>query len=148
MSGVGHKVSSRAWGTVRTWSPHTFFLDVDTTSAGLFLPGPELCWPCPVWSGGHERPFSLSSCWGLGYSGRERGRLRTAENLGLGVTAFDPLLQIADFGLSNLYHQGKFLQTFCGSPLYASPEIVNGKPYTGPEVSVHPLLPGCLIHFL
>lgn len=47
-------------------------------------------------------------------------------------------LQIADFGLSNLYHQGKFLQTFCGSPLYASPEIVNGKPYTGPEVGVRP----------
>lgn len=45
-----------------------------------------------------------------------------------------PILQIADFGLSNLYHQGKFLQTFCGSPLYASPEIVNGKPYMGPEV--------------
>lgn len=49
-----------------------------------------------------------------------------------------PTLQIADFGLSNLYHQGKFLQTFCGSPLYASPEIVNGKPYTGPEVGVCP----------
>lgn len=48
----------------------------------------------------------------------------------------DLLSQIADFGLSNLYQHGKFLQTFCGSPLYASPEIVNGKPYTGPEVSV------------
>lgn len=45
-------------------------------------------------------------------------------------------IKIADFGLSNLYHKGKFLQTFCGSPLYASPEIVNGKPYVGPEVSI------------
>lgn len=44
-------------------------------------------------------------------------------------------LQIADFGLSNLYQKDKFLQTFCGSPLYASPEIVNGRPYRGPEVS-------------
>lgn len=44
------------------------------------------------------------------------------------------LLQIADFGLSNLYHKDKLLQTFCGSPLYASPEIVNGRPYHGPEV--------------
>ncbi|CAL8405199.1 unnamed protein product [Arctogadus glacialis] len=43
-------------------------------------------------------------------------------------------IKIADFGLSNLYHKDKFLQTFCGSPLYASPEIVNGRPYHGPEV--------------
>ncbi|TFK04746.1 beta-2-glycoprotein 1 [Platysternon megacephalum] len=43
-------------------------------------------------------------------------------------------IKIADFGLSNLYHKDKFLQTFCGSPLYASPEIVNGRPYRGPEV--------------
>ncbi|XP_043569204.1 NUAK family SNF1-like kinase 1 [Chiloscyllium plagiosum] len=43
-------------------------------------------------------------------------------------------IKIADFGLSNLYQKDKFLQTFCGSPLYASPEIVNGHPYHGPEV--------------
>ncbi|KAK7117277.1 hypothetical protein R3I94_022743 [Phoxinus phoxinus] len=43
-------------------------------------------------------------------------------------------IKIADFGLSNLYHKDKLLQTFCGSPLYASPEIVNGRPYLGPEV--------------
>lgn len=85
-------------------------------------------------------PFSY---WGL-----ERGRLRATKNPGLHMTMYDPFLQIADFGLSNLYHQGKFLQTFCGSPLYASPEIVNGKPYTGPEVSVRPPLPACLSCFL
>uniref|UniRef100_A0A672LCB7 non-specific serine/threonine protein kinase n=1 Tax=Sinocyclocheilus grahami TaxID=75366 RepID=A0A672LCB7_SINGR len=43
-------------------------------------------------------------------------------------------IKIADFGLSNLYQGDKFLQTYCGSPLYASPEIVNGRPYRGPEV--------------
>ncbi|KAL4612762.1 NUAK family SNF1-like kinase 1 [Arapaima gigas] len=43
-------------------------------------------------------------------------------------------IKIADFGLSNRYHRDKLLQTFCGSPLYASPEIVNGRPYRGPEV--------------
>ncbi|XP_071383187.1 NUAK family SNF1-like kinase 1, partial [Centroberyx affinis] len=43
-------------------------------------------------------------------------------------------IKIADFGLSNLYHKDTLLQTFCGSPLYASPEIVNGRPYHGPEV--------------
>lgn len=42
--------------------------------------------------------------------------------------------QIADFGLSNLYRRDEYLQTYCGSPLYASPEIVNGRPYKGPEV--------------
>ncbi|XP_063071998.1 NUAK family SNF1-like kinase 2 [Engraulis encrasicolus] len=46
----------------------------------------------------------------------------------------DGNIKIADFGLSNLYHGDEFLQTFCGSPLYASPEIVNGRPYKGPEV--------------
>uniref|UniRef100_A0A671FA83 non-specific serine/threonine protein kinase n=1 Tax=Rhinolophus ferrumequinum TaxID=59479 RepID=A0A671FA83_RHIFE len=55
-------------------------------------------------------------------------------------------IKIADFGLSNLYYQGKFLQTFCGSPLYASPEIVNGKPYTGPEVDSWSL--GVLLYIL
>ncbi|XP_038666810.1 NUAK family SNF1-like kinase 1 [Scyliorhinus canicula] len=43
-------------------------------------------------------------------------------------------IKIADFGLSSLYKKDTFLQTFCGSPLYASPEIVNGRPYHGPEV--------------
>ncbi|XP_071960301.1 uncharacterized protein [Antedon mediterranea] len=41
-------------------------------------------------------------------------------------------VKIADFGLSTMYSD-KLLSTYCGSPLYASPEIVNGKPYHGPE---------------
>jgi len=43
-------------------------------------------------------------------------------------------IKIADFGLANRYDISSKLKTFCGSPLYASPEIVNGTPYTGPEV--------------
>ncbi|XP_032828237.2 NUAK family SNF1-like kinase 1 [Petromyzon marinus] len=43
-------------------------------------------------------------------------------------------IKIADFGLSNLYAHDRYLSTFCGSPLYASPEIINGRPYRGPEV--------------
>lgn len=43
-------------------------------------------------------------------------------------------VKIADFGLSNYYSENKLLSTYCGSPLYASPEIVNGNPYHGPEV--------------
>ncbi|KAH0618875.1 hypothetical protein JD844_018398 [Phrynosoma platyrhinos] len=34
-------------------------------------------------------------------------------------------IKIADFGLSNVFQQDRLLQTFCGSPLYASPEIVD-----------------------
>lgn len=42
--------------------------------------------------------------------------------------------KIADFGLSNYFSDKTLLNTFCGSPLYASPEIINGTPYKGPEV--------------
>ena len=42
--------------------------------------------------------------------------------------------KIADFGLSNVFDGIDLLKTFCGSPLYASPEIVLGCPYKGPEV--------------
>ena len=42
--------------------------------------------------------------------------------------------KIADFGLSNVFDNTNLLSTFCGSPLYASPEIVRGCPYRGPEV--------------
>ncbi|XP_061583054.1 NUAK family SNF1-like kinase 2 [Cololabis saira] len=55
-------------------------------------------------------------------------------------------VKIADFGLSNLYHGDELLQTFCGSPLYASPEIVNGRPYHGPEVDTWSL--GVLLYTL
>jgi carbon catabolite-derepressing protein kinase len=36
-------------------------------------------------------------------------------------------VKIADFGLSNFLRDGIFLQTLCGSPCYAAPEIINGK---------------------
>uniref|UniRef100_A0A3B3ZR87 non-specific serine/threonine protein kinase n=1 Tax=Periophthalmus magnuspinnatus TaxID=409849 RepID=A0A3B3ZR87_9GOBI len=35
-------------------------------------------------------------------------------------------VKLADFGLSNHFEKGTLLQTYCGSPLYASPEIVQG----------------------
>lgn len=50
-------------------------------------------------------------------------------------------IKLADFGLSNTWQHNKLLHTFCGSPLYASPEIVNGRPYYGPEVSpIEPII--------
>lgn len=45
-------------------------------------------------------------------------------------------VKIADFGLSNCMRDGEFLKTSCGSPNYASPEVVSGKAYVGPEVDV------------
>ncbi|NXM80666.1 NUAK2 kinase, partial [Oenanthe oenanthe] len=55
-------------------------------------------------------------------------------------------IKIADFGLSNVFQQDKLLQTYCGSPLYASPEIINGRPYKGPEVDSWSL--GVLLYIL
>jgi serine/threonine protein kinase len=36
-------------------------------------------------------------------------------------------VKIADFGLSNIMRDGDFLQTSCGSPNYAAPEVISGK---------------------
>ncbi|XP_054726039.1 serine/arginine repetitive matrix protein 2 isoform X1 [Anastrepha obliqua] len=54
--------------------------------------------------------------------------------------------KIADFGLSNVFDEQNLLATFCGSPLYASPEIVEGTPYQGPEVDCWSL--GVLLYTL
>uniref|UniRef100_A0A915CUX8 Aurora kinase n=1 Tax=Ditylenchus dipsaci TaxID=166011 RepID=A0A915CUX8_9BILA len=54
--------------------------------------------------------------------------------------------KIADFGLSNYFNEKNLLNTFCGSPLYASPEIINGTPYKGPEVDCWSL--GILLYTL
>lgn len=58
-------------------------------------------------------------------------------------------IKIADFGFSNQFSVGKTkiflikskilgskLDTFCGSPPYAAPELFQGKKYDGPEVDV------------
>ncbi|MBN3282420.1 NUAK1 kinase, partial [Polyodon spathula] len=58
----------------------------------------------------------------------------------------DYKVKLADFGLSNHFKKEQVLQTYCGSPLYASPEIVNGLPYRGPEVDCWAL--GVLLYTL
>lgn len=45
-------------------------------------------------------------------------------------------VKLIDFGFANMYHPRGFLETNCGSPLYAAPEIVQGVRYVGPEVDV------------
>lgn len=42
-------------------------------------------------------------------------------------------IKIADFGLSNLMKDGKFMKTDCGSPNYAAPEVISKKKYIGTE---------------
>jgi len=45
-------------------------------------------------------------------------------------------VKISDFGLSGMLKPGTFLQSFCGSAPYCSPEILRRQAYIGPEVDV------------
>ncbi|KAK3316307.1 kinase-like domain-containing protein [Apodospora peruviana] len=47
-------------------------------------------------------------------------------------------IKIIDFGLSNLFcpDEDRKLKTYCGSLYFAAPELLQAKPYTGPEVDV------------
>ncbi|KAJ3240148.1 Protein kinase [Chytriomyces hyalinus] len=48
----------------------------------------------------------------------------------------DGNIKIIDFGFGNTFHRDRTLDTYCGSPYYAAPEMVKGIPYTGPEVDI------------
>ena len=45
-------------------------------------------------------------------------------------------VKLIDFGLAAFTSPGRKLETHCGSPSYAAPEIVQRKPYDGPPVDV------------
>ncbi|CAL8080418.1 unnamed protein product [Calicophoron daubneyi] len=45
-------------------------------------------------------------------------------------------IKLVDFGFANEFHPGTKLNTFCGSPPYAAPELFRGREYDGPEVDV------------
>jgi serine/threonine protein kinase len=46
------------------------------------------------------------------------------------------VVKIIDFGFGNTYKPNALLETFCGSPFYAAPEMILGKRYEGPEVDM------------
>ncbi|KAF2077305.1 hypothetical protein CYY_001371 [Polysphondylium violaceum] len=48
----------------------------------------------------------------------------------------DGNIKISDFGYSNIVKPGNLMSTFCGSPVYAPPEILLEKKYIGTEVDV------------
>ncbi|KAM5439554.1 serine/threonine-protein kinase gin4 [Microsporum ferrugineum] len=45
-------------------------------------------------------------------------------------------VKLADFGMAALQPEGHLLNTSCGSPHYASPEIIHGKPYRGDKADI------------
>lgn len=42
------------------------------------------------------------------------------------------VMQITDFGLSKLVDENTMLKTYCGTPLYLAPEVVEAKSHTNP----------------
>ena len=45
-------------------------------------------------------------------------------------------IKLADFGFANYYSNDGLLDTYCGSPPYAAPELFQARKYIGPEVDV------------
>ncbi|KAJ2769316.1 hypothetical protein IWQ56_002602 [Coemansia nantahalensis] len=58
----------------------------------------------------------------------------------------DNRVRLIDFGFANTFEWDKQLDTFCGSPFYAAPEMVNGIKYTGPEVDIWSM--GVILFFM
>lgn len=45
-------------------------------------------------------------------------------------------IRLCDFGFGKLFDATKLLDTYCGSPFYAAPEMVTATPYRGPPVDM------------
>ncbi|CEP08069.1 hypothetical protein [Parasitella parasitica] len=45
-------------------------------------------------------------------------------------------IRLCDFGFGKVFDASKLLDTYCGSPFYAAPEMVTATPYRGPPVDM------------
>ncbi|KAJ6474707.1 kinase-like domain-containing protein, partial [Mycena vitilis] len=45
-------------------------------------------------------------------------------------------VKLGDFGFTREFERGTYMETFCGTTGYASPEMLQGRKYLGPEVDV------------
>jgi serine/threonine protein kinase len=45
-------------------------------------------------------------------------------------------IRLCDFGFGKIFDASKLLDTYCGSPFYAAPEMVTATPYRGPPVDM------------
>lgn len=55
---------------------------------------------------------------------------------------------LVDFGFGNYYTPGSPLNTWCGSPPYAAPEVFEGKLYHGPQLDIWVSIYSCKQNFL
>ena len=55
-------------------------------------------------------------------------------------------VKLADFGFGQYFSTDRMLNTWCGSPPYAAPEVFEGKEYEGPELDCWSL--GCILYVL
>ncbi|KNC84578.1 CAMK/CAMKL/MARK protein kinase [Sphaeroforma arctica JP610] len=82
---------------------------------------------------------AVEYCHSMGIAHRDL----KSENLLFGS---DRTVYVADFGLSNYFQEGTMFDTFCGSHGCAAPEVLVGRPYSGPEADVWSL--GVLLYVM